>query len=54
MFLVVSIGMDGPCYKCRFLEKQFLCIKVWGVCFADFISISYENEIIWSHFHEIF
>ena len=30
-----------------FLERGFMCIKVWGVHIADFI-ISHENEIIWS------
>ena len=38
-----------PGAKPGFLERGIIytCIKVWGICFADFIS--HENEIIWSH-----
>ena len=38
-----------------FLERGFICINVWGFAspslhhFLDFLKISYENEIIWSH-----
>ena len=35
-----------------FLERGFVFIKVWGVCFADlsqFSQMSHDNEIIWSH-----
>ena len=43
-----------------FLERGFICIKVWRVRFAGSISyfsyimyISHENEIIWSHRDQI-
>ena len=34
-----------------FLEKGFICIKVWGfalLVFSHFSKISHKNEIIWS------
>ena len=47
----------------QFLEREFLCINVWGfplLILSHFSQISHENEIIWSHetklfhFHRIF
>ena len=35
-----------------FLERGFLCIKVWGfalLILSHLAQISHENEIIWSH-----
>ena len=35
-----------------FLERGFICIKVWGfdvLVLSHFSSIFHENEIIWSH-----
>ena len=46
-FLTYLSGADQG-----FLERGFICIKVWGVVLlilSHFSLISHETEIIWSH-----
>ena len=52
-FIFANLGMlKYPGADPEFLQWGFICIKVWGfalLILSHFSSISYENEIIWSH-----
>ena len=48
---LVGLIWRHPWAEPGFLERGFICIKVWGFALLNlshFSDISHENEIIWS------